>query len=133
MGWDNSTRRERLPANWSSLRLQVLRRDNYRCVADVVVNGKLQRCVNKATEVDHIIPNDNDELSNLRSLCHRCHAKKTHGEATKANALKRKRIHRRFRRAEEVNPGLVEGKALKAKPSTSSCPSFLPVAYTDRG
>lgn len=41
-------------------------------------------CGSAAQLVDHIIPHDGDEQrfwdrSNWRSLCHKCHGKKTHG------------------------------------------------------
>jgi 5-methylcytosine-specific restriction endonuclease McrA len=52
---------------WRKLRAEVLRRDYHLCV----------RCGRRASEVDHIVPvslGGRDELSNLRSLCHDCHA-----------------------------------------------------------
>lgn len=55
---------------WRQLRLGALRRDFYLC----------RICGNKATDVDHIIPRargGKDELSNLQSLCHPCHSRKT--------------------------------------------------------
>lgn len=53
--------------SWRRIRAQILALDAYRC----------QRCGLPATEVDHIIPvadGGTDHPSNLRSLCHACHA-----------------------------------------------------------
>ena len=61
---------------WKALRLRALMRDGYTC----------RMCGARATEVDHIIEltpaNITDRsislnLSNLQSLCHDCHTKKT--------------------------------------------------------
>lgn len=64
-------------AEWKSLKQQALIRDK----------GLCQDCLDKqkitiATEVDHIIPIKERwdlrlVLGNLRSLCHRCHMRKT--------------------------------------------------------
>ena len=57
--------------DWKVVRVRVLERDGSRCVI----------CGNEATEVDHIIEIQDGgaefEVSNLRSLCHKCHVKKT--------------------------------------------------------
>lgn len=58
---------------WKALRLEILRRDGFRCVA-CRARGRL--------EVDHIIPvRDAPVLSfeptNLQSLCPPCHTRKT--------------------------------------------------------
>ena len=39
-------------------------------------------CPSDGTEVDHIVPGDNHDLTNLQLLCKACHAWKTRGEAT---------------------------------------------------
>ena len=60
---------------WKELRLLVLERDQYRCVQC----GKAARF-----EVDHIEPvrtgGDEFALSNLQTLCRRCHFQKTASE-----------------------------------------------------
>lgn len=58
---------------WKSLRIEVLRRDGFRCVI-CGISGRL--------EVDHIKPvRDRPDLSfalsNLQALCRRCHSRKT--------------------------------------------------------
>ena len=58
---------------WKALRLQVLRRDDWKCT----------RCGDpRRLEVDHILPVRTHpelsfEMSNLQALCCRCHARKT--------------------------------------------------------
>jgi 5-methylcytosine-specific restriction endonuclease McrA len=47
-------------------RLAVMERDGHRC----------RQCGAPATEVDHIA-DSSDDLANLQSLCHECHARKT--------------------------------------------------------
>ena len=54
---------------WQKLRKMVLARSPL-CV----------RCNQPATDVDHIVAKSHggtDELTNLQTLCHKCHAKKT--------------------------------------------------------
>ncbi|MBI6628275.1 HNH endonuclease [Pontibaca salina] len=58
---------------WKSLRVEALRRDNYKCV-ECGARGRL--------EIDHILPvRSHPELSfeidNLQALCVSCHSKKT--------------------------------------------------------
>lgn len=72
--WSNSasTRRAR-GWNWSKIRKQVLKRDNYRCR----VCGKL------ANEVDHTVPvawGGSESLDNLQAMCSTCHRRKTEWE-----------------------------------------------------
>ena len=74
--WEGSTRASRLPKGWAKLRLRVLRRDRYRC--------QWPGCTSKATEVDHVTPNDDDAMTNLQSLCSSCHGKKSRAEAAQA-------------------------------------------------
>ena len=56
---------------WRAVRRQVLRRDRYTC----------QHCGRWGNEVDHIVPIQRGgpewELSNLQTLCKRCHSRKT--------------------------------------------------------
>jgi len=57
--------------DWKTTREQALARDGKHCV----------QCGAAATEVDHIVEiqdgGEEFDLANLRSLCHRCHARKT--------------------------------------------------------
>jgi 5-methylcytosine-specific restriction endonuclease McrA len=73
--WHGSTRRLRLPSNWAALRTTVLDRDALCrvCLREV------------ATEVDHIDPGDDHSLSNLRGICHGCHATKSGREGWEAS------------------------------------------------
>jgi 5-methylcytosine-specific restriction enzyme A len=76
-GWAGSRRRTRLPGNWRTIRAAVLRRDGHQCTW--VHNG--QRCIQQATEVDHIRPmTDDHSLASLRSLCTMHHSKKSSAE-----------------------------------------------------
>lgn len=85
-GWDGSTRRERLPADWPERRLYVLRRDGYRCTA---LRRDNTRCPVRATDVDHIRPGDNHDSANLTSLCRWHHARKSAAEGGRAAAARR--------------------------------------------
>ncbi len=71
--WHRHSRWVQRSPRWKALRLQALRRDQFKCV-QCPARGRL--------EVDHIKPvRTNPELaftlSNLQSLCGRCHARKT--------------------------------------------------------
>ena len=99
--WDNSTRRRRLPGNWSSLRQQVLRRDGFQCTWVDHIQGKRVRCIAKATDVDHIRAGDDHSVENLQSLCHPHHDRKTRGEGVAARKRNRAEVRKRFRRTEE--------------------------------
>jgi hypothetical protein len=103
-GWKNSDRRDRLPANWGSIRKKVLERDGYRCTW--AENGK--RCPERATDVDHRRPKTDDHReSELRSLCCRHHSLKSarEGHAIRQKALNESRS--KFRRGGETHPGLL--------------------------
>ena len=68
---------------WRTVRLEALIRDDFMCV-----HCKLRGVDTVATDVDHIIELSSDitlayELSNLQSLCHQCHMKKTANEVKK--------------------------------------------------
>lgn len=61
---------------WKGLRLEALRRDNWQCV-QCGATGRL--------EVDHIIPVRSEpdrayDLTNLQTLCPKCHTRKTRVE-----------------------------------------------------
>lgn len=90
-GWSGSTRRDRLPADWSSRRAYVLERDGFRCRA-LLPDGR--RCPNDATDVDHDLANDDDSYSNLQSLCRPHHQRKSSAEGGRAAAVARKKKYR---------------------------------------
>jgi 5-methylcytosine-specific restriction enzyme A len=94
--WSSSDRKERLPANWTALRLRVLRRDRYECQwrEDGVP------CRHPANQVDHIERGDDHSLENLQALCQWHHARKSSAEG---RAAQRPRASRR--RTEERHPG----------------------------
>lgn len=63
---------------WKKQRMLALQRDAHQCV----IRGP--RCTIQATEVDHVVPcylGGSDQLDNLQSCCHPCHAQKTAREA----------------------------------------------------
>ena len=96
--WRSSTRRARLPKDWRRIRRQVFERDGWRCT--VISDGA--RCIEFATDVDHVVPGDDHHLSNLRASCARHHALKSAAEGVGARA----RLPQR-RRPREQHPGLV--------------------------
>ena len=106
MAWEGSTRRERLPADWSAIRKRVLRRDGHRCTH--TDNGI--RCSARATDVDHIIAGDDHSEHNLRSLCSDHHRAKSAREGYDAMRrmvrARRAAADKKFRRTEE-HPGLL--------------------------
>jgi 5-methylcytosine-specific restriction endonuclease McrA len=73
-GWRNSTRADRLPADWPVRRRHVLERDGHTC------RLKSPDCTIVATEVDHITPGDDHHESNLQAACTACHKRKTIAE-----------------------------------------------------
>lgn len=80
-GWQGSTRKQRLPADWTARRMAVLARCNRRCEQ---IKSTGWRCTNVATDVDHIVAGDNHELDNLQGLCRWHHNAKTTREALAA-------------------------------------------------
>jgi 5-methylcytosine-specific restriction endonuclease McrA len=101
--WEGSDRRSRLPADWPTIRLRVLRRDAGQCTA---LDQAGARCVEVATDVDHIKPGDDHSMENLRSLCTWHHRKKSGAEGAAAQRAKRRAIEKKFRRTEQ-HPGLL--------------------------
>lgn len=68
MAWEaRSARRQTLPADWSSRRTRILRRDRRQCQ----IRGP--RCIGTATEVDHVGAADDHRDEVLRSACTPCH------------------------------------------------------------
>jgi 5-methylcytosine-specific restriction protein A len=99
--WKGSDRKSRLPADWTRLRQAVLKRCGHRCEW---MDGAF-RCPNDATDVDHIIPGDLHELSNLQGLCNPHHLTKTGREVQAARA----KIRAKRRLPEEPQPGTIAG------------------------
>lgn len=87
-GWSGSTRLERLPEDWKFRRAYILERDGFRCRA-FLPDGR--RCPKDATDVDHVIENDDDSYSNLQSLCRGHHNSKTGRYAGKQSQKARKK------------------------------------------
>lgn len=102
--WQGSTRKQRLPGNWETLRKRVLRRDGYQCTAQLRDAG---RCPETATDVDHIKPNDDDSESNLTSLCGWHHQQKSSREGAAAAARHRAKIRKKRYLPKEAHPGLL--------------------------
>lgn len=77
--WVGSTRRERLPKDWGTRRMIVLRRDKGICY---LCGGE------GADTVDHIVPGDDHSLGNLAAVHDRiaphCHRKKSASEGHQA-------------------------------------------------
>jgi len=78
MPWDTSDRKARLPADWPTRRLRVLRRDRYQCQMILYEGGP--KCLAPANQVDHKIPGDDHSYENLQALCRPHHAKKSSAE-----------------------------------------------------
>jgi 5-methylcytosine-specific restriction endonuclease McrA len=93
--WAGSTRRGRLPSNWPAIRRTILSRDGHACTW----TDHGQQCGQPATDVDHIINNDDDDPSNLRALCTTHHRAKTSREGVTAR--------RPRKRPTEQHPGLL--------------------------
>lgn len=101
-GWQNSDRRQRLPADWPKRRNRILLRDRHQCQTKLEDDT---RCGEYATEVDHKEPSGSDEDWNLEAICSWHHGKKSSSEGGEAQAKERRRINRSFRRTEK-HPGL---------------------------
>lgn len=100
MPWETSDRRKRLPGNWGTIRKRILQRDGYRC--------QWPGCRVRATDVDHVIPDDDDSDANLASLCANHHAQKSSREgAAASNNAQRIERARRFR-TPELHPLEIE-------------------------
>lgn len=97
-GWEGSTRRSRLPADWRQRRALVLRRDPI-CRLRLVCQGA------PSTEADHRQPGDDHSLDNLQGACLPCHLKKSGAEGGRAPHTRSP--HQR-RRPAEPHPGILE-------------------------
>lgn len=99
MTWKSkSSRTTPLPPDWWRRRAIVLKRDGYRCVHIREDTG--QRCVEKATDVDHIGEPDDHRLHMLQSLCAWHHNQKTGSQGGR-------RV--RQKKSSPVHPGLISG------------------------
>ena len=99
MAWSTSTRAQRLPKGWTTLRRTVLARDHHTCQAITHTPD----CDGRATEVDHIIPGDDHRLENLQGLSQPCHLAKTRAE----DAARRQSARDQARRPQEDHPGRI--------------------------
>lgn len=81
-GWANSTRRARLPKDWTKRRARILKRDPLCRIAGPT-------CTSRSTEVDHVIPSDDHSDSNLQGLCAPCHQAKTLAERPRPASRRR--------------------------------------------
>lgn len=101
MAWSSSRRKQTLPHGWEATRRRILERDGYRCTA--IRADTESRCNDRATDVDHIIPNfegGSEDDSNLTSCCRFHHAQKSSSEGGRANAA-------RYRAKKPRHPGLL--------------------------
>jgi 5-methylcytosine-specific restriction endonuclease McrA len=65
MSWEGSTRKQRLPSEWQTIRRRILDRDGYRCT---VIKRDGTRCWEPATDVHHLAAAA-DTDHNLVSMC----------------------------------------------------------------
>lgn len=94
MAWSTSDRRQRLPANWATLRRQTRDRAHGLCQA----KQHDPHCDGTGTDADHSTPGDTHRLENLQWLSAPCHRAKTARETAARNrqtaALKRRPVER---------------------------------------
>ena len=83
--WSTSDRKERLPANWDTIRARVKRRARGRCEA--VRHDP--RCQGAGSHCDHVDRGDDHSLANLQWLSKPCHDAKTRVEAAEAHGITR--------------------------------------------
>ena len=72
---------------WPTIRLQILKRDNYQCQ----IRGPA--CTTHATHVDHITPrssNGSHDPANLRAACANCNLQRGDGRNRRLNYPSRK-------------------------------------------
>src|SRR5690606_10184743 len=102
-GWVGSNRLGRLPTNWKAIRARILIRDNYQCCY-VDSNDKL--CMNVATDVDHIVNNDDNNDYNLQSLCSYHHRMKSGKEGARASNNKQQQRRDKAKQQSRKHPGI---------------------------
>lgn len=66
-GWEGSTRRKRLPADWAERRRKVMERDQGKCQHREKPYKPI--CGKLGNQVDHIVHGDDHRLENLQVLC----------------------------------------------------------------
>src|ERR1700755_230325 len=103
--WAGSTRRHRLPANWSTpggLRDQVLKAPGGR-----VCKLRYEDCTRSATEANHKIPGDDQSMDTLQSACSHCHRIKSSREGAAAKPRERRapETHPAYKRMERLELG----------------------------
>jgi 5-methylcytosine-specific restriction protein A len=107
VAWETSDRRQRLPENWGALIRAVKKRARATSPTDIEQCEKRlpsrRRCPRVGTDVDHVIPNDDHSLRNLRLLCAHHHGQKSSQEGRQArSAIKQSRY-----RPSEDHPGAI--------------------------
>lgn len=101
-------RKDRLPVDWPQIRARVLERDGHRCTATMKSGPNAGgRCWDKATDVDHIMENDDDSDENLQSLCSWHHNRKTSKYGGQRAAEQRKEKEKLLKRPPTKHPGLI--------------------------
>ena len=101
--WEGSTRRSRLPPDWSKRVKAQLKADGYRCTAKLPDGS---RCpVTYGLEVDHVeaMKDDHDRL---QTLCSKHHGQKSGQEGAAARAALLAKARKKFLRTEQ-HPGLL--------------------------
>lgn len=110
MAWATSTRRQRLPANWDTIRTQVRDRAHGRCQGQDVLKvgaiGHAPRCNGKGNDADHIKPGDDHGMGNLQWLSTPCHTAKTARETAERN-----KAQAEARRRTERHPGALHSRS----------------------
>lgn len=92
MAWSTSERRLSLPKNWPDLIRAVKKRSGGRCEFELPSGARCPR--KNGGGVDHITPNNDHSMSNLRDSCPHHHGKKSSAEGLAARAAKAKPVVR---------------------------------------
>ena len=96
--WAGSNRRAELPPDWEKIRRRIFERDNWRCTAMTPFG----RCLQVATDCDHVGSKHDHSDENLTSLCADHHKAKT---ALQGPTARRERREAK-KRPPEIHPGL---------------------------
>lgn len=104
--WVGSRYQGRHPDGWQRVRMQVLRRDKFRCQHRELTSNGDQQCPNRATDVDHIGDPENHSLDNLQALCAPHHQKKSSSAGGRASAMAVNQRIAALRRPKPLHPGL---------------------------
>lgn len=95
MAWSSSNRKARLPDDWEVRRRRVIAAAGEVC--------EYAGCTRTATDVDHVVPNDDHGFANLQALCGHHHALKSAQEGH----ARTKELRALTKREPETHPGLV--------------------------